>query len=57
MDALHLYAERELRIKLITEGLQIRNASVLVYDKNPYLLHENENAVRVVIKDVPLSVQ
>ena len=49
-------AERELRIKLITEGLQIRNASVRVYDKNPYLLHENENAVRVVIKDVPLSV-
>lgn len=48
--------ERENRIKLITEGLQIRDTSVRVYDKNPYLPHENENATRVLIKDIPLSV-
>ena len=50
-------AEHENRRKtLITEGIQIRNTSVRVYDKNPYLPHENENATRVVIKDIPLSV-
>ena len=27
-----------------------------VYDKNPYLPHESENALRVLIKDIPLSV-
>ena len=49
-------ADRESRIRLITEGLQIRASSVRVYDKNPYLPHENENAIRVLIKDIPLSV-
>ena len=48
--------ERENRIKLITQGLQIRDTSVRVYDKNPFLPHENENATRVLIKDIPLSV-
>ena len=49
-------ADRESRIRLITEGMQIRASSVRVYDKNPYLPHENENATRVLIKDIPLSV-
>ena len=51
-------ADRESRIRLITEleGLQIRASSVRVYDKNPYLPHENENGTRVLIKDIPLSV-
>ena len=49
-------ADRESRIRLITEGLQIRASTVRVYDKNPYLPHENENATRVLIKDIPLSV-
>lgn len=49
-------ADRESRIRLITGGLQIRASSVRVYDKNPYLPQENENATRVLIKDIPLSV-
>ena len=48
--------ERQNRIKLITEGIQIRDTSVRVYDKNPYLPHDSENTLRVLIKDIPLSV-
>ena len=36
--------ERQNRIKLITDGIQIRDTTVRVYDKNPYLPHESENA-------------
>ena len=47
---------REERVRLITEGLEIRGALTPVYDTNPFTRSHDENLTRVVIKDVPLSV-
>ena len=52
-----LYIEsQEARIKLITSGLNMRNANIAVHDTNPFLTNGNENNLRLFIKDVPLSV-
>lgn len=51
-----IYIEsKEARVALISEGLVLRGAKTNVYDKNPYL-NENEELMRLTIKDVPLSV-
>ena len=51
-----LYIEtQETRIKLITSGLNVRNANVAVHDTNPFLTDGNENNLRLLIKDIPLS--
>ena len=51
-----LYIEtQEMRIKLITKGVNIRNANVAIYDTNPFLVNGKENTLRLLIKDVPLS--
>lgn len=44
------------RIKLITQGLEIRGSAVQVFDRNPFVTYDNENATRILIKDIPLSV-
>ena len=46
----------EDRVKLISNGLFIRGASIAVYDVNPFTRSKDENLTRVTIKDVPLSV-
>ena len=52
-----LYIDNQAnRIRLITEGLKIRNSVVQVFDRNPFLSYDNEYATRVLIKDIPLSV-
>ncbi|XP_071478309.1 uncharacterized protein [Diadema antillarum] len=52
-----LYVEnRESRMKLITNGLNIRNANVAVYDQNPFITAGKENSLRLLIRDIPLSV-
>lgn len=44
------------RVKLISNGLPLRGASVPVYDMNPFTRSRDENLTRVVIKDIPLSL-
>ena len=52
-----LYIESQsTRIKLITNGLTLRSANVAVYDTNPFLSAGQENSLRLLIKDIPLSV-
>ena len=46
----------EDRVKLITQGLQIRSSVIPVYDTNPFTKVHNEELTRVTIKDIPLSV-
>ena len=46
---------KEARVALISEGLVLRGAKTNVYDKNPYL-NENEEFLKLSVKDVPLSV-
>lgn len=49
-------SDQPSRIELISNGLHIRNASIAVFDTNPFLHANNENHIRVLIKDIPLSV-
>ena len=49
-------ADKNVRIKLITNGLNIRSANVCVYDLNPFLPNGREDTLRLVVKDIPLSV-
>lgn len=49
-------ADKNVRIKLITTGLNIRSANVCVYDSNPFQPYGSEDTLRVVVKDIPLSV-
>ena len=52
-----IYANsHEARVKLISNGLVIRNTTIPVYDTNPYTKEKNEHLTRVLIKDIPLSV-
>lgn len=52
-----LYVENpETRIKLITNGMHIRNANVAIYDQNPFITNGKENCLRLLIRDIPLSV-
>ena len=52
-----LYVEtQDTRIKLITNGLNVRNANVAIYDQNPFFSDGRENSLRLLIRDVPLSV-
>ena len=52
-----IYLEKQPdRVKLITTGLEIRGATAPVHDINPFTKAREENHVRVLIKDVPLSV-
>ena len=44
------------RVKLITNGLELRGVTVPVYDTNPFTQAKNEHLTRVTIRDVPLSV-
>ena len=46
----------EARVRLISNGLVIRNTTIPVYDTNPYTKAKNEHLTRVLIKDIPLSV-
>lgn len=51
-----LYVEnQDKRIKIITNGLNVRNVNIAVYDKNPFLRDENDNSLRLLIRDIPLS--
>ena len=51
-----LYIEnQDTRVKLITNGVNMRNANVAVYDTNPFLTNGKENSLRLLIKDIPLS--
>ena len=51
-----LYIEnQDTRMKLITNGVNMRNANVAVYDTNPFLTNGKENSLRLLIKDIPLS--
>ncbi|XP_072182086.1 uncharacterized protein [Diadema setosum] len=47
---------KDARIKLITNGLNIRSVNVCVYDSNPFLPGGREDTLRLVVKDIPLSV-
>ena len=49
-------ASHEDRVKVITSGLELRGAVTPVHDLNPYTKTRDENLLRVVIKDIPLSV-
>ena len=52
-----IYVEnQESRIKLISNGMNIRNVTVAVYDTNPFIPGERENSLRVLIRNIPLSV-
>lgn len=52
-----IYVEtQESRIKLISNGMNVRNVTVAVYDKNPFIPGERENSLRVFIRNIPLSV-
>ncbi|XP_071948811.1 uncharacterized protein [Antedon mediterranea] len=44
------------RVKVITSGLSIKGKQVTVYDLNPYI-NADENLIRVLVKDIPLSVR
>lgn len=51
-----LYIEsHNSRIKLITNGTNMRNANIAVHDTNPFLSTGKENSICVLIKDIPLS--
>ena len=48
----------EARIKLLTEGLTIRQKFLQLYDKNPYTTRNTEDGnptVRITVADIPLS--
>ena len=49
-------ADKNVRIKLITNGLNIRSTNVCVYDSNPFLPNGREDTLRLVVKDIPLAV-
>ena len=49
-------SSQEARVKLITDGLELRGALTPIYDLNPFTQSREENLTRVVIKDIPLSV-
>ena len=51
-------ADQVTRIQLITEGLNIRDSNIAVYDTNPFLPggNTNENLLKLTVKDIPLSV-
>ena len=49
-------ADKNVRIKLITNGVNIRNENVCVCDSNPFLVNGSEDTLRVIVKDIPLSV-
>ena len=52
-----IYIESQsARIQLITNGLDFRNVNIAVYDSNPFIIDGKENCLRLLIKDVPLSV-
>ena len=52
-----LYLENQsTRIALITQGLNVRNANVAIYDSNPFINDNAENTLRLLIRDIPLSV-
>ena len=46
----------ESRVRLITNGLEVRGITVPVHDTNPFTQSKNEHLTRVTVKDVPLSV-
>ena len=46
----------EARVKLISNGLMLRDTTIPVYDTNPYTKAKSEHLTRVVVKDIPLSV-
>ena len=48
--------KRDLRVKLIMNGLGVRGVNVAVYDANPFVADGDENTVKVLVKDIPLSV-
>lgn len=50
---------KESRSQLLTEGIDLRNTNVKVYDSNPYsagISSPDENVLKITIKGVPLSV-
>ena len=50
---------KESRSQLLTEGIDLRNTNVKVYDTNPYsagISSPDENVLKITIKGVPLSV-
>ena len=49
-------SSQEERIRLISDGLELRGASTPVYDLNPFTQLRDDNLTRVCVKDVPLSV-
>ena len=52
-----IYVEnQESRIKLITNGMNVRCVTVAVYDKNPFIPGEKENSLRITVRNIPLSV-
>lgn len=46
----------DARVRLIANGLVIRDTTIPVYDTNPFTKARNEHLTRVLIKDIPLSV-
>lgn len=59
-DLWRIYVEsKESRSKILTEGIEIRNTNVKVYDTNPYsagLTDPSDNVIKITVKGVPLSV-
>ena len=49
-------ANQNERIKLISNGMNIRNTSVSVFDMNPFFPNGREDTLKLLIKDIPLSV-
>ena len=50
---------KESRSKLLTEGIDLRNTNVKVYDTNPYSAGTSNqfvNMLKITVKVVPLSV-
>lgn len=59
-DLWRIYVKsKESRSKILTEGIDIRNTNVKVYDTNPYsagLNDPSDNVIKITVKGVPLSV-
>lgn len=58
-DLWRIYVKfKESRSKILTEGIDIRNTNVKVYDTNRYLAGLNDlsdNVIKITVQAVPLS--
>ena len=54
----HLYVKtREMRVKLLTNGLMIGCTTIMLYDDNPWINNNGESmSMKIVIRDAPFTM-